>query len=254
MATTYDTAASGNVTTGTAVTVAHTIAAQANAVLLGFGGVGTGGGHVDSGYGLTATYNAVSGTSLAKVHGNNSNTGFLEVFWWPIGTGDGTAHNMVITSATTMTGGLDVLMGHSLSFYGASQTQPTPATGFGSATPTLAKTSAVGDVIAWGFSSGASIAGATQTERTVQNINAFSSGGNSETQTAAGASSVTAAYTDNADFWAAIAINIAQATAAGATATPAAITVIGDIPQAAGVNLGGPVVLRGPITSGVRLA
>lgn len=254
MATTADTFSSGNITTGTACTVAHTVAAQANAVFYGFGAVGTGGGHVDTGYTLTATYNAVSGTSLGKVHSNNSNTGFVELFWWPIGTGDGTAHNLVITSATTMTGGLDVLMAHGASFYGASQTQPTPTTGFGSASPSRSVTSATGDVIFWCFGSGASIAGATQTQRTVQNVNAFSSDGNSETQTAAGAASVTAAYTDNADFWAVIAVNVAQATAAGATATPGVITVIGDIPQAAGVNLGGPVVLRGPITSGVRLA
>lgn len=214
MSVTPDAYTSGQTTTvgATSVTVAHTIAAQADAVFFGLGAYAA---PSDVGKTLSATYNSVSGTSLGVLHEGAGTAGFIQLWFWPIGTGDGAAHNLVVTSSASLTSN-DALAAHGASFYGASQTTPTATTTTGtSGAPSLAKTSAAGNQIIWAFGCGSSLVTPTQTQRSVRNIATPTAGGNSGVQTANGASSVTAAYADAGDWWAVFAVDVAAAAGGG---------------------------------------
>lgn len=194
------------------LTWSHTVGAGANRLLVVDVAVGASG---DTGITLGVTFNGVPMTSVAKVHSNNSNQGYVERFQL-VAPATGT-FNVVVT----VTGGTPDLEGGSVSCSDVNQTTPLQniVTAFGSsATPSIAVTSAVGNMVIDAVVNGGAIASSLQTSRWIQNQNGLTAGGNGASSTADGAASVTMSYAVAADWWAIIGADIVAAAGGGAPA------------------------------------
>lgn len=159
---------------------------------------------------LGVTFNGTSMTSVAKVHYNNGTVGFLERF--KLANAVSGTHAVVVTAS-----GAAWMVGASTSWSGVDTTTPVAhvATGFGNGlSASLAVTSASGNAVSWGCSSGDTVSTANQTER--WNYAQFG-GPNSANQSAAGASSVTGSWAINDDDYAIIGFDIV-ATGGGGSA------------------------------------
>lgn len=167
---------------------------------------------------LTVTYNGVSMTSVGRVHSNAATAGFVEMFRL---IAPATGPNTVLVTCTF--GGADSmsLSAGSVSFTGVDQTTPiahtNTATG-SSATPSVAVTSASGNMTIDAVANGSAITSATapSTNRWLRNTDTFSAAGNGAASTQSGTASNTHAYTVTSDWWGIIAADIAAAAGAAA--------------------------------------
>lgn len=167
----------------TSLTWAHTVTAGSNMALIA--GCALGASTAGSGFTMTATYNAVTMTSLGIKIGPGGNG--LAQLWVLVAPATGAAHNVVITK--TVGGTPTTLVGGSMSFSGVNQTTPTGTlftnsgttgtTGSASVTGTT-----VGNQITAMIASGSgSNAATTGTQRWVNNLSSAT-----ETGTAAASS------------------------------------------------------------------
>lgn len=237
--------ASGAGSTTTSLTWAHTITG-ANTVLLAACALDMSN---DSGFSMTATYNAVSMTSLSIVHAGAATSGFIQV--WGIIAAAGAAHNVVVTAAGGTPAGLS---GGSLSFTGAAQTigaafgtPVTANTPQGTTTPTASMASNTnGNIIAGFACAGIGFTSATSPSTSRYMIaNTFSGAGGScagATSPSTG-SSVTMAWTlGGSDWFGEIMIEV-KAAASGANPDAGLASGIGtaqDITMVSNVMTSGP--------------
>jgi len=218
MAVSFDVGSSGGTAAAvTTLTVAHTVAANANSVLFVVGGRGEKAD--DSAITLTCTYNGVSMTSVpsSKTHANAGIVGFVEVFYIVLGTGDNTAHNIVLTTNSVLDGVFDDMTLIGASYYGVDQANPiggtTTATG-NSGSPAVTRASSTPNMLLFGFGCGSNFTANGQTLIATVNQNQLTGCGTIQADRAAGAASVTCTETSGADSWAAVGIDIAAAAAA----------------------------------------
>lgn len=173
----------------------------------------------------TVTCGGTAMTSLGKVHSNNSNVGYIQVFGLATGASTG-AKTIAVTVAGSVPNGIE---GGSISFSGVNQTTPvgTPATAFGAGTPLTAATagSTSGNLVAGFGTAGNGITSATapSTSRYINNSNA----NNNAAGSAAGATSpatgsaVTMAWAEtSSDWWAEIIVEVLASGAAAPSGPP----------------------------------
>lgn len=179
-------------------------------------GIAVGAGVNDGTSAFSVTYNGVAMTSLGKVHNNNDQLGFVQLFGLinpPTGP-----NNVSVnwTGADTASGQLNA---GSISFTGCDQTTGwgTAVTAFGNGTtPSCVVAAATGDYVVDVVGTGTGVTSSTQTNKWLSNGNSFSGGGNGAGSIAAGATSVTMQYTVGTDFWGIIGVRILAASAAAA--------------------------------------
>lgn len=160
---------------------------------------------------LAVTYGGTSMTSISKIHSNNSNVGFVQLFGLKA-PASGASTVSVSGNAGNNTGGF------SISFNGADQTTgwQNTATAFGSSTtPATTVTSATGNMVLSTVCNGSSITSANQTSRGINNHDGASGAGNNGISTAAGAASVAMGWVALSDFWAIIGVDVIAAGAGG---------------------------------------
>ena len=219
----------------------HTVSGS-NTLLTASVGVGTSGSDSRT---VAVTYNGIAMTSAGKVHANNGTTGFVELFYLKAPSSGANTVQVTITG-----GNVDAMSGGSVSFTGVDQTTPVRniTTNFGSdTTPTVTISSAAGNMVVDGVSSGCSITSSNQTSRWITNVGGCSYGGGPGAQsTAAGASSVVMSYAVSSDDWGIIGMDVVAASnvnphvavRGGGSATASNVKVRG------GVGGGGNVKFR----------
>ncbi len=199
---------------GTSTTWSHTIAGENRLLLVG-ASLGSG---PDTGKVLAASFNGVGLSSLALVHSNNQNSGYVQLFYLvnpPIGT-------FTVELSSNLPADL---LGGSLSFIGVNQTTPVSGlqTAYGySTTPSIAVTSKPGDMVVSTVANGSDILGSDQTTRWIQIWSSGTGASNVAQATAPGASLVNTTYTVIDDWWGIIGINLVT-TGTSPPADPGAI-------------------------------
>jgi hypothetical protein len=154
---------------------------------------------------LTCSYNSVSMTSAGKIHSNNQNAGFVQMFY--LANPDAGTYNVSVSGQGTST----YFIAGSISFNGVNQSTPirNNATNYGSGdTPTITITSATDNMVVDLCGLGNTIYSYPQTERWWNNYTAMYGCGNIVQSTAVGSSSVTMSYTGNSDWWGIVAMDI----------------------------------------------
>jgi hypothetical protein len=206
----------GNSNSPSSLTWSHTCGGGSNEVLYVGATFGNNGGS-DASQTLSATYNGVAMTSVSKVHSNSGTSGFIEVFRL-VAPASG-AHNVVVTVGGSG-GSVWTLTGGSMSFDGVDQATPESgiSTNTGTSNATVTRASATGNMVAFFVGSGDAPTSPTQTSRWSVAVNNISAAGNSAGQTAAGAASVTGAWTiSGGDWFGIVGINV-NAASGGAVA------------------------------------
>ena len=208
----FDAAAPGaSVLSGSSLSWNHTVTTTESNLLLTVGvAVGK---SPDTGLSLAVTYNGVPMTSAGLVHSNNRTDGFVQLFYLKApATG---THAVQVT----LTGGTASIEAGSVSFSGVDQTTPVRniATGVGAgATPTIAVTSAPGDMVVDVMVTGCDgTFTSSQTLRWVNQVNCATAGGNAAQSTAAGAATVAMGYTVPSDWWGMIGVDVVAAGTTG---------------------------------------
>lgn len=184
----------------TPLTWSHTCTGESRLLVVGVA-VGVPGPSSDSTFVVAVTYNSTPMTSLAKVHSNNSTTGFIELFYL---VAPSAGANTVSVSITANAGLGFTLSAGSVSFTGVDQSTPlvNTATNIGSGTtPTVNVTSAVDSMVVDAVCAGSAIGSSNQTSRWIRNTAISSAAGNGAQSTAAGAATVTMSYSITSDFW-----------------------------------------------------
>ena len=162
------------------------------------------GAYTDSGIALSVTYNGVSLTSAGLVHVDNTTAGFTQIFYLinpAIGSNTVSITITGLTASTTLNAG-------SLSFNNASGIRNF-VTAFGNSTaPSVAVTSAVGNMVVDSVATGTGVTSSSQTLRWLHNTNTATGGGNGAASTATGATTVTMSYVVGTDYWAIAAMDV----------------------------------------------
>lgn len=197
---------------------------------------------------VTVTYNSVAMTSLGRVKSANQNNGYVEMFaLFAPATGANTVAVSVSSIATPTT-----IVGGSVSFTGASQSNPTTiATSYGTSGASVSSISAGVATASTGMvvdavCTGTSVTSSTQTNRWLDNAASNSGAGNGAMSTAAGTgSTVTMGYSVSSDWSAIIAAFIPQA-GAGTSVT------VNAVPATATAGSTGPAVSYGAKVTATR--
>ncbi len=157
------------------------------------------------------TYNGVAMTLVPNslVHSNNQTAGYA-VLYYLVNPATG-AHTVSVSFTDTLPSATDALELGSISFTGVDQN--TPFTNLASSTgastaPSVAVTSASGNMVLDVVANGSGISSSGKTNRWLKNVNTSSGGGNGAQSTAAGAASVTMSYTVTSDWWAVVGVNV----------------------------------------------
>jgi hypothetical protein len=171
-------------------------------------------------------------TSAGKVHSNNSNKGFVELFY--LKAPETGTHLVEVSLSGEASAEME---GGSVSFTGVDQTTPvqniTTNAGY-STSPSVAVSSAVGNMVVDALSVGCNVSSSGQTLRWNNNQSCQHGAGCGAQSTAAGASSVTMSYTTVNDWWGIIGMDVVAA---------AAPTSASAVLQGARIN--GAVILKG---------
>lgn len=188
------------------------------------------------------TYNSVAMTLVpgSLVHSNNGNAGYV-VKYGLVAPATG-AHTVSVAFTSGGVGSVNVKAG-SKSFTGVDQTTPYDGvtTAFGSSTtPSVAVSSAAGNMVSDAVANGAAIASSGQTLRWNRDLDTSSAGGNGAGATADGAASVTMSYSVTSDWWGIVGYNIR---AAAASASAAITGTAGDGCAEADIVAGGETIV-----------
>jgi hypothetical protein len=201
----YDATAPSSAATGltgvTGLSWSHTCSGNNRLLTVG---VAVGKAAGDAGLSLTATYAGQSMTSAGLIHGGNQTVGFVQLFYI-VAPATGTN-----TVQVALAGGTADLVGGSVSFKNVYQTTPVRNIGTAQNTvgaPSISVASATGNMVVDVASNGSPITASTQLQRWLKNL-ASSEQGNAASSTAAGAPSVTMAYTTSNDWWGQVAMDI----------------------------------------------
>jgi hypothetical protein len=200
------------------LTWSHTCSGTDRLLLVG---VSDGGTNVDT-QTVSATYNGVAMSLLGSVLSNGAVSGKARLFGL-LAPDTGTNTVSVTFSGGTPGAGFAMEAG-SLSFTGVEQsslaaavTNLTTASG-STANPSVAVSSAVGNIVVDLLVMGGPITSSADTQRWLKNINGSTGGGNGAQATQDGAASVTMNYTAPAEFWGMIGVNVVASTGAGGPA------------------------------------
>jgi len=201
---------------GSSLTWSHTVTATGQNLALVVG-VAVGTLSDDSVLSLSVTYNGTPMPSVAKVHDNNQNVGFIQMFCL---TAPATGAKTV---SVTLSGGTADIIGGSVSFTGVNQTTPcrnavtfAPSGTGQNSSISATVTSVVGDMVIDMVGTGGNISTSTQTLRWMKNVSNGTGGSNGAQSTVQGAPSVTVGYSGSADYWSIIGMDIASAGVSGA--------------------------------------
>jgi hypothetical protein len=176
----------------------------------------------DTGLSTTATYNAVSMTSLGVVHSGGSTSGYVQ-FFYLINPASG-ANNVVVTAAGSTGGSVDY-GGGSISFTGVHQTTPlgSPFTNTANGTSVSVNVTGTtaGNMVVDTACAGTSMTsvGGSQTQRVHANTGSGAAANQLGMSTAAAGGTVTMTWNGGADFWGIIAAEVLAAGGAAVTAT-----------------------------------
>lgn len=192
---------------GTTCTWSHTSSGTSRLIVVV---VAAGNNNPGNFYTITATYNSVNMISAGSANSNNNNQGRVQMFYL---VAPATGANTIVVTFTTPGSGSDSLACGSVSFNGVDQVIPIrnfTSTYGRSTSGSIDIRSDIGNMVLDGTCDGRSIISSTQTNRWLDNITTATQGGNGASSTAAGALSVTMAYTYNAtlDSWAIVGLDI----------------------------------------------
>jgi hypothetical protein len=202
----------------------------------------------DTGLSTTATYNAVSMTSLGVVHSGGSTSGYVQ-FFYLINPASG-ANNVVVTAAGSTGGAVDY-GGGSISFTGVHQTTPlsSPFTNTANGTSVSVNVTGTtsGNMVVDTACAGTSMTsvGGSQTQRIHANTGSGAAANQLGLSTAAAGGTVTMTWNGGADFWGIIAAEVLAAGGAAVTATSSPLFAL------AGPGAQGPLAFQWQQRSGV---
>jgi hypothetical protein len=177
----------------------------------------------DTGLSTTATYNAVSMTSLGVVHSGGSTSGYVQFFY--LINPATSAHNVIVTAAGSTGGSVDY-GGGSISFTGVHQTTPlsSPFTNTANGTSVSVNVTGTtsGNFVVDTACAGTSMTsvGGSQTQRIHANTGSGAAANQLGMSTAPAGGTVTMTWNGGSDFWGTIAAEVLPST--GTAVAPSA--------------------------------